>query len=299
MDISFIVGLTIGVLVISMIYSVISQNKSDFKKTSRFEKTREINRKKDEDLLGRRFQIPRDDKEPVRVNLYEIERDKPTGVVYLLHGGNLLDGDADQMDSFCQRMSQQWNCMIVSINYTKLDEQKPPYQQDEIIDTVLYFSQRATFYHIDPARCAFAGFSGGAYLMIGAAAILATKGYLVKGMIAFYPIIDDSLVQLADQHLIQTPVTFVTCENEQENSMVDTLAEHIRQAGTECDVRHYSNALTGFIEVNNPEYENNRFYRKQNPALHTEEQKTYASACEIWIGGVLDRYFEESSERGQ
>lgn len=301
MNISFVIDVVIGVLFVSMIFSIINQKKPELlngkKKSSRFEKTRAANRKKDEDLLGRRFQVPRDDKETVSVNLYEIESEKPTGIVYILHGGNLLDGDADQADSFCRRMSQQWNCMIVSVNYTKLDEQKPPYQQDEIIDTVLYFSQRATFYHIDPSRCAFVGFSGGAYLMMGAVAILATKGYLVKGMIAFYPIIDDSLVQLADQHLIQTPVTFVTCENEQENQMVDTLVEHIRQAGTECDVRHYESALTGFIEVNNPEYENNKFYRNQSPALHTEEQKTYASACEIWMGGVLERYFEENGER--
>lgn len=301
MNISFIINIIIGILFVSMIFSIINQKKPDFlaekKKVTRYAKAREVNRKKEDELLGRRFQIPRDGKELVNVNLYEIESEKPTGVVYLLHGGNLFDGDADQADSFCHRMSQQWNCMIVSINYTKLDEQRPPFQQDEIIDTVLYFSERSSFYHIVPAKCAFVGFSGGAYLMMGAAAILATKGYLVKGMISFYPIIDDSLVQLADQHLIQTPVTFVTCENEQENRMVDTLSEHICESGTECDIRHYDSALTGFIEVNNPEYENNRFYRNQNPTLHTEEMKTYAKACEIWMGSVLERYFDESNER--
>lgn len=297
MNISFIINIIIGVLFVSMIFSVINQKKPDVldgkKKVTRYAKIREVNRKKEDELLGRRFQVPREGKEPVKVNLYEIECDTPTGVIYLLHGGNLLDGDADQMDSFCHRMSQQWKCMIVSVNYTKLDEQKPPFQQDEIIDTVLYFSQRSNFYHINPSKSAFVGFSGGAYLMTGAAAILATRGYLVKGMVSFYPIIDDTLVQLADQHLIHTPITFVTCENENENKMVDTLVEHIQRSGTECEVKHYENALTGFIEVNSPEYENNKYYRNQHTVLHTDEQKTYARACEIWIGNVIERYFED------
>ncbi|HAW13575.1 MAG TPA: hypothetical protein DCW34_07975, partial [Erysipelotrichaceae bacterium] len=229
------------------------------------------------------------------VNLYEISSDQPTPVVYVVHGGNLFDGDADQCDTFCHRMSRLWNCMIIAINYTKLDVQVPPYQQDEIIDTVEYFSSRSAFYHIDPSRSAFVGFSGGAYLMMGAAAILHTKGMDLKGMISFYPLIDDSSIQLVDQGIYRTPITFITCENQQEIQMVDHLVSHLEQAGVQTDVRNYSAAVTGFIEVNNPEYEQNRYYQKGRDQMYTQDQKDYAAACEIWMAGVLERYFEKEN----
>ena len=266
MDLSFMINVIIGVLIVSMFFSMLNQKKPDLltqkKGNRRYEKVRAINRKADEDLLGRRFSVPRDGRDEVAVNLYEISSDQPTPVVYVVHGGNLFDGDADQCDTFCHRMSRLWNCMIIAINYTKLDVQVPPYQQDEIIDTVEYFSSRSAFYHIDPSRSAFVGFSGGAYLMMGAAAILHTKGMDLKGMISFYPLIDDSSIQLVDQGIYRTPITFITCENQQEIQMVDHLVSHLEQAGVQTDVRNYSAAVTGFIEVNNPEYEQNRYYQK-------------------------------------
>lgn len=293
MDIHFLINIIIGILFVSMIFSLISQRKPDLlSKKSRYEKVRELCKKKDGDLIGRRFQVPRENRESVAVNLYEPDCRNPVPVVYVMHGGNLLDGDADQTDTFCNRMSKSLNCMVVAVNYTKLDSNRPPYQQDEIIDTVLYFSKRSSLYNIDPSRTAFVGFSGGAYLMIGASAILATKGFRVRGMIAFYPLIDDSLIQLADQHLIVTPITFVTCDNETENRAVDQLCEHIGKTGTETDIRHYGEAKTGFIEVNNPEYEGNRAFRNRKD-LYTEDQKEYAHICEIWMNGALERYFQE------
>ena len=289
MDLSFMINVIIGVLIVSMFFSMLNQKKPDLltqkKGNRRYEKVRAINRKADEDLLGRRFSVPRDGRDEVAVNLYEISSDQPTPVVYVVHGGNLFDGDADQCDTFCHRMSRLWNCMIIAINYTKLDVQVPPYQQDEIIDTVEYFSSRS----------AFVGFSGGAYLMMGAAAILHTKGMDLKGMISFYPLIDDSSIQLVDQGIYRTPITFITCENQQEIQMVDHLVSHLEQAGVQTDVRNYSAAVTGFIEVNNPEYEQNRYYQKGRDQMYTQDQKDYAAACEIWMAGVLERYFEKEN----
>lgn len=295
MNLNFLINVAIGILLVLMIFSLMNRKKNSGtgKTESRYEKIRAVNRKNDEDMLGRRFNVPREgNKEDVKVNLYEISSEHPTPVVYVLHGGNLMDGDADQTDTFCHRLSVDNECMVVSINYTKLDVQRPPYQQDEIIDTVEYFASRNTYYHINPAKTAFVGFSGGAYLMMGAAAILGTKGRNIRGMIAFYPLIDDSLIQLVDQCILRTPVTFVTCDNEKENEMVETLRKHMELAGVEADVKRYPSAMTGFIEVNNPEYENNRYYQKGREAMYSEDQKDYARACKIWMRGELEGYFE-------
>ena len=131
--------------------------------------------------------------------------------------------------------------------------------------------------------------------MMGAAAILHTKGMDLKGMISFYPLIDDSSIQLVDQGIYRTPITFITCENQQEIQMVDHLVSHLEQAGVQTDVRNYSAAVTGFIEVNNPEYEQNRYYQKGRDQMYTQDQKDYAAACEIWMAGVLERYFEKEN----
>ena len=75
--------------------------------------------------------------------------------------------------------------------------------------------------------------------------------------------------------------------------MVDQLVSHMNRAGVQADVRNYSAATTGFIEVNNPEYEQNRYYQKGREQMYTQDQKDYAVACEIWMTGVLNRYFEK------
>ena len=98
MDLSFMINVIIGVLIVSMFFSILNQKKPDLltqkKGNRRNEKVRAINRKADEDLLGRRLSVPRDGRDEVAVNLYEISSDQPTPVVYVVHGGNLFDGDA-------------------------------------------------------------------------------------------------------------------------------------------------------------------------------------------------------------
>ncbi|HAW12417.1 MAG TPA: hypothetical protein DCW34_01725, partial [Erysipelotrichaceae bacterium] len=76
MDLSFMINVIIGVLIVSMFFSMLNQKKPDLltqkKGNRRYEKVRAINRKADEDLLGRRFSVPRDGRDEVAVNLYEI-----------------------------------------------------------------------------------------------------------------------------------------------------------------------------------------------------------------------------------
>ena len=108
----------------------------------------------------------------VEVNLYRYDSEKPVGLVVVAHGGALINGDADMTDSFCDTLRNDCKCCVASINYKKLAQQKPPYQQQEIIDVTQYFMKNASSYNLQTGNVVMVGFSGGSYLQIGAASIL-------------------------------------------------------------------------------------------------------------------------------
>ena len=72
--------------------------------------------KTDEERLGERFLVPREGKDPVEVNLYIPEGDD-LPVVFNIHGGAFIAGDADTLDTQSDRISKSWNVIVVNINY--------------------------------------------------------------------------------------------------------------------------------------------------------------------------------------
>jgi acetyl esterase/lipase len=224
------------------------------------------------------------------VNLYVPSQaaSGPLPVVFVAHGGQFMDGDADTLDSFCDRVKDIWDRIIVNINYTTLDVQQIPYPQEEIRDTVLYFAVHASEFNMDPHRFSFLGFSAGAYLLVGAAAFLKEKGFKVNGMVSFYPFIDDSMIKLADAGAHVSPFTLATGDRDPMKDRYPVYTEHLRNAGVELNERKYTDASAGFIEYNNPEFENNPVYSRSNAI--SEEQKDLARAFEIWLGGEFERF---------
>ena len=101
---------------------------------------------KKENLIGEKVFVPREQFPDVEVNLYRYDSEEPVGLVVVAHGGALINGDADMTDSFCDTLRNDCKCCVVSINYTKLGQQKPPYQQQEIIDVTQYFMKNASSY---------------------------------------------------------------------------------------------------------------------------------------------------------
>lgn len=170
---------------------------------------------KKEELNGERFSMERENQPPVEMNLYRYNTDTSVPLVLVCHGGALIDGDADMTDTFCEKIRSKAHVFVCSLNYKKLNTNKPPYQQQELIDTVLYFRRNASQYNIDPSKVVFVGFSGGSYLQIGAAGLLHSQGFDISGLISFYPLLDDSIIQLTDQHFLQYPITVVSCNNEE------------------------------------------------------------------------------------
>ncbi len=251
--------------------------------------------KKDEkDLHGERFPIRRDDGTVINTNLY-IPRTsaEKIPVVFFAHGGSLMDGSADMIDTFCDRVKDEWEAIIVSIDYKLITEQKFPYQQNEIKDAVMWFAKNAADFKADTSKFVLAGFSGGAYLMTGAGALLKGFGFNPAGLISCYPLVDDASVRLADAGVHVSPVGIIQCGNEQLTQRISVYVEHLQNAGADVVVQSYSDAAAGFIEVNNPEYTQNPGLSR-NPGI-SEEQENMARAAEIWMGGQLERFFNHEN----
>lgn len=290
-----ILGIFLLIFLINFIWLKFHPNAFDKKLGERVKKAREAFVKKDEDRLGRRMLVPRENADGVRVNLYTPSAgiSGPLPVVFVAHGGQFMDGDADALDTFCDRVKDTFDSIIVNINYTTIDVKQIPYPQEEIRDTVLYFAVHASEFNMDPKRFTFLGFSAGAYLETGAAAFLKEKGFNMCGQVSVHPFVDDTMVRLADAGAHISPFTLISAGNDSMRDRYPVYAEHLKNAGVDLTEREYPDAMQGFIEYNNPEYENIPLYHRTNAI--SEDQKDLARACEIYISGELERFTKKQN----
>jgi len=143
-------------------------------------------------INGERFIVPRNTLKGVDIILYRPKNTemKSLPVLFNLHGGAWVGGDAALMDSFCRLMADNLPAVIVNVNYTKIDVQPFPYPQIELCDTVLYFAENADQYGIDKTKFAIGGYSAGAHIAAGAAIRLKELGFSLSCQMLVYPFVD-------------------------------------------------------------------------------------------------------------
>lgn len=149
------------------------------------------NRKKDRKkglLIGKKFEIPRAGMKSVKTILYIPKTPKKSmPVLFNVHGGAWVGCDASMLDTQSQMLADKLSCLVVNINYTKLDEKPFPYPQNEIKDTVLYFNEHADEYGIDGTRFSLIGYSAGGHLCAGAAILLRDVNFKLNSQFLCYP----------------------------------------------------------------------------------------------------------------
>lgn len=148
--------------------------------------------RKEQPWLGRQFFVPRQDKKQVETILYEPKGKKyqPMPVMFNIHGGAWVGGDASSLDVQSQRMADDLNAFVVNINYTKADVKPISYAQEEVVDTVLYFAEHASEYRIDVKKFNLIGYSAGGHICAGAAILLKNRGFSLCSNIPVYPFLD-------------------------------------------------------------------------------------------------------------
>ena len=143
-------------------------------------------------VKGERFTVPRTGQDGVDVILYRPDEisDGLQPVLFNLHGGAWVGGDAVLMDSFCTYMANEIPAFIVNVNYKKVDVHPFPYPQTELCDAVLYFADHAVEYGLDKTKFIIGGHSAGAHISAGAAMRLKELGFVLAGQMLVYPFTD-------------------------------------------------------------------------------------------------------------
>ena len=265
---------------------------------------RRRSRKKGE-LLGERFLIQRERKRRVEVFLYRpdtaVSEKRP--VLFNIHGGAWVAGDATGEDSLCRHLCDALGAFVVNINYTKADDRPFPYMQYEVFDTVRWFWDHAEEYGLDKERCSVIGYSAGANLAAGTAFLIKDAGISLNSLILGYPFLDFREVEelvagkvnkrtvdvmrdiffnrgadLSDvlfsplaadnEKLVGYPPTLIIgCEKDGFGLYPHAVAyrDKLDKAGVRAELISYSEAVHGFLEYYWPEFR----------GTFSEEQKQY------------------------
>ena len=244
--------------------------------------------KSDEELLGEHFYVPRQGLDSVDVNIYLPKDGKSLPVVFNLHGGAFIAGDADTLDSQSLRLSQDWNAVIVTVNYKlAVDGITIEYGTQEVVDTVKYFLEHAEEYRIDPNKAVLLGYSAGGCHAAMAALALEKEGIDLAAQVLCYPFIGgvmDSFNELSQGQQANLPVSlFVLADNDPISDGSLEYENALRGVGVATEIKKYDGSIHGFLEENNLEYE----ALPVGATSKSPEQEAMARNAETYIGDWL------------
>lgn len=257
---------------------------------------------------GTRMKIEREGRMEVDVICYRpaAGSEGKLPVLFNMHGGAWMAGDAVLMESFCQLMADELPAMVVNVNYHKADIISIPEMVEEVADCVKYFYRHGEDYRIDTGRMILGGHSAGANLAAGAALKLKEDGISLCAQMLVYPSTDlslqgdavedeiASLIRLIcpdgenlNHHVSQILATdeelqglcttlFVICGHDILKSQSLAYAKRLLDNAVPVKVKEYPEAQHGFLEVCRPDYD-------VEDERNTQEQDRYARDCEQWL----------------
>lgn len=209
--------------------------------------------KNDSERMGERIEIQRIGKAGIKANLYvpdTIGNDR-LPVVFNIHGGGFVGGDADALDTQSERIANEWNVVVVTINYTKADVKPISYGSEEIRDAVLYFADNAEIYGVDPSKFTLMGYSAGAYYATDSAKLLQKADFDTASLVLCYPWTTG--LDAVDPEKDFPPTLFILSGQDPISQKAKGYVKDMESAGLEVKVIEYENAVHSFIESNNPE----------------------------------------------
>lgn len=255
------------------------------------QKDQEMMVKSDDELIGEHLYIQREGADDVDVNLYRYESDEPVPLVINLHGGAFVAGDADTLDTQSERISSDWNCAVVTVNYKLANNGiTKQYAVDEVKDTVKYMTVNADEYNIDTDNIFILGYSAGGYHAMASCLQLHKEGITVKGQILCYPFISDILEQYAaltdKQKKTVPPALFILAGDEPIGKGSLEYKSALDENGVPTELITYDGALHGFIEENNPEYDKLHFHDSKSPEQEKMARQAENDIC-AWLNKMI------------
>lgn len=264
--------------------------------------------------------VPRTNAAPVMVYLHRpASGGENLPVVFNVHGGAWVGGDALLLDTQSQEMADRLGCMVVNINYVKADIKPFPYAQYEVRDTVLFFVRHAQEYGIDISKLALMGYSAGGHLCACTAQMLAEEGISLSCQVLCYPFLDftfsgEAHNEMADGMTGVGEIFFptlsktdplvspgllpgeklknlasaliITCGQDGLKPQADAYKVRLENAGVKVQLFDYPESLHGFLECNYPETE-------EDNGAKSPAQKIQCEAAEKAIAQVLLKMWSE------
>ena len=130
-----------------------------------------------------------------RVIVYRPLFTEGTSPVFVnIHGGGFVQGSAEDDEIWCQRIADNVECCVVSIDYHLSPEHKFPVALEECYEVVKWVHDQSLQLGIDPKRIAVGGHSAGGNLT-AAICLLARerKEFAIVFQVLNYPSLDMSL----------------------------------------------------------------------------------------------------------
>lgn len=215
---------------------------------------RDLSKKPDSELIGQRLVIERNGKGKIHANLYvpDAASNEKLPVLFNAHGGGFFLGDADEMDTQCDYWANDWNVIVVSINYTKLDTKPMNYAVKEITDTVEYFIEHADEYNADINRFSVIGHSAGGFLAAKAAIALDEKNIKLQSQILLCPW-TTGLPSKVSSTL--APAFFSLGGDDEISKRSPQYQKVLKEAGVSYTVKEYEGGQHPFIHSPYPEFQ--------------------------------------------
>lgn len=251
---------------------------------------RNASKKPDDELIGQRLVIERKGKGDIHVNVYipQTASDTKLPVLFNAHGGGFFLGDADEMDTQCDHWANDWNVIVVSINYTKLDTKPMDYAVAEITDTVAYFEKNADKYNADITRFSVIGHSAGGFIAAKAAIALDAKGFQLESQILLCPW-TTGLPKTVSPTL--APAFFSLGGADAISQESPQYQEALKTAGVPYTVKEYEGGEHPFIHSPYPEFQKG-LSAEEKIVFANEEQFTlsYQAEADIkeWLNSLWD-----------
>lgn len=248
-------------------------------------------RKPDSELIGTRFEMTREGQPSVELILHipENSGSKKLPVIFNLHGGGFSLGDASEMDTQCAHWAEDWDAIIVSVNYTKADVKPISYGVQETVGTVLYFAQHAEEYGADVTKFSVIGHSAGGHYAARTAIALAAQDFPLAAQILVCPWTSGLPDGVSSS---VAPALFILGGADPISQRTPTYQQVLRDSGVTIEVKEYEGGTHPFISTPYPELSAG-FTEAERAEFITDEQKALAAQAEQDIKDWLLLLYQE------
>ncbi|WP_078596431.1 alpha/beta hydrolase [Evansella clarkii] len=254
----------------------------------------------------------------IAVRIYTPVGEGPFPALVYYHGGGWVIGDLDTVDVPCRLLTNQANCVVVSVDYRMAPEHKFPIPADDSYAAAKWVAENAATINVDKDRVAVGGDSAGGNLAAAVSLMARDRGeFSIAFQMLIYPVTNhsfatpsylengegyfltkDSMVWFWNHYLrneedginpyaspLQSedlsglpPALVLTAGFDPLRDEGEAYAERLKEAGVEVEVTRYEGMIHGFFWMPGALDEGRKSFGQAAEALKRAFDNTVAPA---------------------